>query len=164
MVEVVLVQYSRLGLIALGLRSLKGAWYVKGLLVGILLPVLLIFLSYSIAVGLDGVHGRWGLDTYFHFLAGMFVALGACILLRRIYYSVDCPEIFHGVESFFLILGVVALFGVGWEFFEYFLPPPFAPFEAMDTFKDLIFDLAGGASGAFFYSVRYKSQDVVSEP
>lgn len=158
-----MVTLSRFSLIVLGLQNARGNWYAGGLLVGILLPVLLILLSFGVAVSFDGVHGQLGLDDYFHFSAGMFVAVGASMIIRRIYLAANFPRLFHGAESFFFILVVVALLGAGWEVFEYFLPPPFAPFEPLDTFKDMVFDLAGGALGFLLYSERHRKRDTLYE-
>ena len=158
-----MVTLSRASIMGLGLRNLRGGWYAGGLLVGIAVPILLILLSFGIAISFDGVHGQLGLDDYFHFLAGMSVAVGFSMILRRIYLAANFPVIFHGVESFFSILGVVVLLGAGWEVLEYFLPPPFVPFDPLDTFKDMVFDLAGGVLGFLLYSERHRKRDLLYE-
>lgn len=96
------------------------------------------------------------LDVPMHFLGGVWVALFFAWFserVQRIGFSYARANFYGG---FLMTLSFVALFGIGWEFYE-FLYDVFLSrsrnyefllqLGAADTISDLFFDLLGGAVG-----------------
>ncbi len=114
-------------------------WELSGTIILFLNSFVLAFLDYnSISYG-------W-LDIPMHLAGGMFVAFWVLLAFEEDFASLALSK------SILVILGITALIGVGWEFFEwtfdhivgirYHLPA--AQVSLRDTMGDLLFDILGG--------------------
>ncbi|MFH1956719.1 MAG: hypothetical protein ABIJ28_03675 [Patescibacteria group bacterium] len=110
------------------------------------------------------------LDIVMHFLGGIWLAL---IAIWLFYFSgkMNVSGISFGWQIFFLV-GVAALGGVLWEFFEFgfdnlFLHnfeefkilPGCAQLGVADTMSDLFFDLLGGLIGGLIFLKKIKNNE-----
>ena len=91
----------------------------------------------------------WWLDLILHALGGFWLALVAMFFFSK------SEKTFSEASPYFifiLVLGLVSLGGVFWEFFEYIFDMLFArrgfgrliQLGVSDTMSDLLFDLVGG--------------------
>ena len=89
----------------------------------------------------------WYFDMFMHFLGGFWVAL-ACLYL---FQPKDNP-----INSILKILLPVLCVGIGWEVYEILVNDVIArnPFNSLDTFSDIFFDLAGGATATLYFFKR----------
>jgi len=89
------------------------------------------------------------LDIPMHLAGGAFAAWWAMLAFDE--------EKFAGLKNLIIPLGVAALLGVGWEFFEWigdhtflqWYTLPLAQLTLNDTMADLLFDLLGGLAVFF---------------
>lgn len=120
------------------MRSFLKSWQF------ILLFLIFILATYALALWLKLYYVFWWLDIAHHLLGGFWVAC-----LANFYFK-KSGVIASGATLFFMVLGIVALIGVLWEFVEfasdsYVWNVGFLSYE--DTLSDLFFDLLGGAFG-----------------
>ncbi len=96
-------------------------------------------------------HSIWCLDMFMHFLGGFWVGI-ACLHVSK---SADVS-----FKSIFKILFFVLLIGIGWELFEILVNDVIAqnPFNYLDTFSDILFDLAGGTLAILYFFKRIMLQ------
>ncbi len=82
-----------------------------------------------------------------HFLGGFWVALLSAYL-----FSLQNTRATNVARIIFSVLVI----GILWEFFEIGVNEYVArnPFNALDTFSDIAYDLAGGIMGLLYYSKR----------
>lgn len=113
--------------------------------------ILLLFVINFFANKLYWYSSIWYFDMIMHFLGGFWIGL------LYIY--------FHNKESVslrfvFKILLFTFLIGVGWEIFEILVNDVIAqnPFNTLDTFSDLFFDLAGGGISILYFLKRIMLQ------
>ena len=88
-------------------------------------------------------YSLWYFDIFMHFLGGAWVGLFFVYVLGRQNQALpSAPR----------ILLYVLVVGLLWEFFELFSHNYIGrdSFDILDTFSDVIFDLAGGAFAVFF--------------
>lgn len=109
-----------------------------------------ILLGHGLALWFDLYYLFWWLDDALHFLGGMWVALVFNFLIK--YFGLDLTGAHARLAFLVIFLGLTALAGVLWEFFEfgvnrYIVHIGFITYE--DTLSDLFFDLLGGAVGFF---------------
>jgi len=135
----------------------------------IILIFLAIFIFHILAVCFYLYWVVWWLDIIMHVLGGLWIALLAAWFL---YFSGKVN--INNTSSFsvlIIILGIVALGGVLWEFFEFSfdkiilgkienfikLAGP-VQLGVSDTMSDLFFDLAGGLLGGLIFLKRIKHE------
>lgn len=108
-------------------------------------------------------------DVVMHFMGGMWLSL---IAIWFLYFSgkLDFNKNFFLVLV--IILGIVALGGVLWEFFEFSFDKIFlgkidkyavriglAQLSLTDTLSDLFFDLLGGLAGGLLFFKKLKHEE-----
>ncbi len=96
----------------------------------------------------------WYLDMIMHFLGGFFIAL--------LSFHVFSPKNVN-VKFVLKTLLLVLLIGIGWEWYEIFVNEIIArnPFDYVDAFSDIAFDIFGGAVAVlyFFKRIMLQSKD-----
>ena len=103
--------------------------------------------------------GGWRIDWMFHAVGGFWIA-GLFFYASYRGANVAAPSS-HPLYIGVCALGAVALAGVLWEFFEFWIDATFGALPHVtrqqgglhDTMFDLAFDLAGGAVGTLLYLV-----------
>lgn len=92
----------------------------------------------------------WWYDVAAHFFGGAWVALATLALRQKFHFQISGN--FQRITTFVIMLGIVALVGVLWEFFELILDRyimhtgfTYLPRVFEDTLSDLLMDLLGGA-------------------
>lgn len=123
---------------------------------GIIFSLIVILAFHFFANLFNWYNTIWWLDILMHLVGGGWVALTAYHLL----FAGEKSRLASSFERFVLVIGLVALIGVLWEFYEYLSdvyllkvhPLTSAPNPRLlpDTLKDLFNDLVGGAIVAFF--------------
>lgn len=115
----------------------------------IFLFFLFILATYALALWFELYYAFWWLDTVHHFLGGLWVAAFGNFFLKRRGFS------FSGAILFLMLIGLVALAGILWEFTEfvwdrYIWHPGFTYLPGIyeDTLSDFFFDLFGGVAGS----------------
>ena len=127
-------------------------WFLIGFLI-------LIFIVHGWALASSAYFYIWWLDSILHFSGGFWLAALAIFILisREKIYSFE-----HPLFLFLIIISLVALMGVLWEFFEYGLDlilervgteAALQP-GAKDTIFDLFFDLTGGILAQLIFRKR----------
>ncbi len=122
---------------------------------------LFIIIFFGHALGLDL---RWydfidSLDTIHHALGGVWIAAVVSFLASQ-YPVFDFKKSHFGAVIF--IVGAVAIAGIAWEIFEFFIDKylivpgisAFPKMELVDTVADLASDLFGGLFFAVIYIQR----------
>jgi len=86
-----------------------------------------------------------------HFWGGFWLGLA--------YFYVFPSKIFN-LRSIVLLLLFVLCIGIGWEVFEIAVNDILTrnPFDYLDTFSDIFFDLAGGAGSVLYFFKRIMLQ------
>ncbi|OGF82581.1 hypothetical protein A3B18_01305 [Candidatus Giovannonibacteria bacterium RIFCSPLOWO2_01_FULL_46_13] len=116
--------------------------------------LLLIILVHSWAVLTSAYfHYQW-LDIVMHATGGFWIGLFAIFLVKNISYPY--------VIAFWLVLGLVAIVGILWEFFEFGMSQiglelgraAFIQPGLEDTLGDLLADLLGGAAAFILFQRR----------
>ncbi|MDD4761610.1 MAG: hypothetical protein PHZ25_01105 [Candidatus Pacebacteria bacterium] len=118
---------------------------------------LVIVFTHVIGTWRDWYWNLSWLDIPMHFLGGFFIAVFFLWIRKNLPFLVGKNNFF---VDFIIILGFVALIGVLWEFFEYFLDyffanrgvMPLSQVSLQDTLGDLFFDLVGGFSARLIHS------------
>lgn len=90
-------------------------------------------------------------DMFMHALGGVFIAVTTGALIARKSYT-------H-TERFILLLLVVFIVGLGWEYYEYlvqFFIKAVDLAKIPDSISDLICDMIGGTLGAIFVILSQK--------
>jgi len=113
-----------------------------------------------------GMYQNWywsipWLDIPMHFFGGFWIAI-FFLWFRKNTINIFAQNSFLG--DLVVLLGWVALIGVFWEFFEYFLDYiwaikgviPLSQVSITDTLKDLLMDLLGGALAFFLQTLYFK--------
>jgi uncharacterized membrane protein YjdF len=98
----------------------------------------------------------WWFDVVMHFAGGFWVAMLALFLIRE--------HSFDNLILLWLVLGLVMLIGVAWEFMEFGLnhfvggwaERIFYQTNIEDTLGDLIADICGGLVAFILFKVRKK--------
>lgn len=109
--------------------------------------ILFIFIVNYLATKFYWYSEIWYFDMPMHFLGGFWIGL--------LYFYLSPSENI----SFKVILKTllfVILIGIGWEIFEVLVNDVIArnPFNSLDTFSDICFDLAGGGTAIFYFFKR----------
>ena len=94
----------------------------------------------------------WWLDILHHFLGGLWLVLFFNFSIKH--FKIMLTGDWRAAAFFLTLIGLVALVGVGWEFFEFIWDRfiwhagfTYLPGIYEDTLSDLFFDLLGGATG-----------------
>lgn len=105
--------------------------------------IVLIFVMNFLANIFHWYYTIWFFDMIMHFLGGFWVGL-LVFYLRHAEFS--------GRTLVWMLVGALAV-GIGWEIYEFFLDQTIShkSFNALDTFSDLCFDLAGAATVILYY-------------
>jgi hypothetical protein len=132
----------------------------NGVAISMLVLIFTIFFLVMLDTQLHIIGKTWWYDTLLHLLGGVWVGnLFIYIFSQRL-------VIFDGKKNLFytlaVILGFVALVGVGWELYEFMIDQtigvkyalPLAQPSIADTMKDLASDLLGGTLTAIIYYLR----------
>jgi len=131
-------------------------------LVKILLSLIfLILVFHSLGNKLYWYSAIWYFDMIMHFLGGLWIALlGFYLFLSKnqSFRLSSEPKALAG--AIIKILLFVLLVGVGWEVFEISVNDVLArnPFNALDTFSDIFFDLSGGTLATLYFFKRIMLQ------
>ncbi|OGI64849.1 hypothetical protein A3H53_04735 [Candidatus Nomurabacteria bacterium RIFCSPLOWO2_02_FULL_40_10] len=82
-------------------------------------------------------YSLWYLDVIMHFLGGIWIG---------ILYFYIFPSKESSLNAVFKMLFFILAIGIGWEMFEMLVNDVIAknPFDYLDTFSDIFFDLFGG--------------------
>ena len=90
-------------------------------------------------------------DMFMHFLGGIWVGL-----MSLYFFTFQRISLKLVVRVLLVVLAV----GVGWEIFEFLVNDAFAqnPFNYLDTFSDIFFDLSGGLCAILYVLVPFKNQ------
>lgn len=120
---------------------------------------LFIVIFFGHALGLDL---RWynlvdSLDTIHHALGGVWISAVVFYFLDRRSVIFDISK--NRVATVIFGVGVVALAGIAWEVFEFFIDrylivpgvSPFPKMELADTIFDLVADILGGLAHAMLF-------------
>jgi hypothetical protein len=103
----------------------------------------------------------WWLDIPMHLAGGFLIGMLTLLYVER--HRVEHFSRLIFLEKFFLVLGVAALIGIFWEFYEFFMDVFFLKHQlalyltqlgAVDTMKDLADDLMG-ALLAFLVAAKF---------
>lgn len=133
---------------------------------------LALFLIHAVAIYFSLYWIVDWLDIVMHFLGGIWLSL---IALWLFYFSgkMNVSGISFGWQLFFLV-GLVALGGVLWEFFEFIFDniflanniggiiislPGCVQLGVADTMLDLLFDLLGGLIGGLIFLKKIKNEN-----
>ena len=103
-------------------------------------------------------------DAFLHGLSGAWIGLVVLVWLKQESYSRSHMDIF-------LALGIVALLGILWEFFEFGVDTLIVPLwnipmlqgDITDTMSDLFMDLFGGGVGALTFRFIHRRNTAVKE-
>lgn len=104
----------------------------------------------------------WWLDIVLHMVGGAWVVFAFFYVQRRYTLLFSAlPFVF----SLVMVMGIVMLVGVAWEWFEfgfdYFFVPEAALWRAQlgltDTMGDLLADLMGGTLAGFYFLLRRRN-------
>ena len=111
----------------------------------ILFFLIFILTNFALALYFKLYYLFWWLDIIHHFLGGIWLILFFNFLMKRFRITLISER--QRAALFLALIGLVALIGVGWEFFEfilnrYVMSIGFLGYE--DTLSDLFFDLLGG--------------------
>jgi len=106
------------------------------------------------AIATSGYYYIWWLDIALHFLGGFWLGSMGIYLLSRINFELNSTAFI-----FLILLALVSLGGVFWEFFEYGYDKifaarglgPLAQIDIGDTMGDLLMDLLGGILAHFIF-------------
>ena len=106
--------------------------------------IVLIFTLNFLANIFHWYYTIWFFDMFMHFLGGFWVGL-LIFYLRHAEFS--------GRTLVWMLVWALAI-GIGWEIYQFFLDQTIShkSFDALDTFSDLFFDLAGIAAVILYYS------------
>jgi hypothetical protein len=110
--------------------------------------ILFIFVINFLANTFHWYFSIWYFDMPMHFLGGLLVGF----LVLYLFF----PRISLSPSAIVKILLLVLVVGIGWEVFEVLVDNFIAqnPFNALDTFSDLFFDLSGGAFALLYFSKK----------
>lgn len=128
----------------------------------IIVSLILILAFHFFANLFNWYNAIWWLDVVMHLVGGGWVALTSTYIL----FNGEKSRLLNHTQRIILIVGLVALVGVFWEFYEYLSdvyllkvhPLTLAPNPSLlpDTLKDLFNDLVGGAIVAFISARKFK--------
>lgn len=128
----------------------------KKLLIRIISIIFFIFTLNLIAMKLYWYYSIWWLDMPMHILGGFWIGL--------VFFWYFRFEKLSFVSVSKIILGVLVI-AIGWEVFESLLDKTITqnPFNALDTFSDLCFGIAGGLLSVFYFfkRVMFRKQNKV---
>lgn len=127
-------------------QTLKLKYFLVGLLAIIVVGFFYIDFHYS-----DANLAPFYVDLTLHFLGGVFVvALATDFLLTN---KVKLSR--YGFMNAVFLVGLVALIGVLWEFYEYVVADIFLIRQGSlaDVLSDLLMDILGGAAFVIFYKL-----------
>jgi len=128
----------------------------KKLFIRLALLISFIFIINSIANKFYLYSSIIYFDMIMHFLGGFWLSLFFIWLYKE--------EKFNSINILKIMLSVLFV-GAFWEIFEIVVNDSLAhnPFDALDTFSDLFFDLFGGITAIFYVMKRImkKSEDTV---
>ncbi len=131
--------------------------YKKECALIVLLPIFIVLLDHVWSV--LGFYRRIeNFDSIMHFSGGIVIAFCFILLLRIAQQEKKIGKINLGI-LFIVILGLVALSAVSWEFYEYLLDI-FSPAASLrqpsvaDTMGDLFMGLVGGSVGFLIAKIK----------
>ncbi len=107
--------------------------------------ILFIFVINFLANKLYWYSSIWWFDMPMHFLGGFWIISLYLFSSQKI-----------SIKLIFKILLLVLIVGIGWEIFEVLVNDIVSqnPFNALDTFSDIFFDLSGGAMATLYFFKR----------
>ncbi len=114
-----------------------------------------IFLVNFLATKLHWYSAIWWFDMPMHFLGGLWIGLLAIYLF---WSKINSSGKFF--SNTLVILFSILLIGSGWEVFEALVNEVIIenPFDYLDTFSDILFDLAGGSAAILYLLVSIMPQ------
>jgi len=122
----------------------------------VVLLFVLVFGGWAIGLWYEAFYAIWWLDIPFHFAGGVLVLVIAWVSFRTAGVDVSGGIL----AKFIIMLGIVMLVGVFWEFTEFVADrfvlhtgATYLPGVFEDTLADLLFDFFGGAFGFLTYSL-----------
>jgi hypothetical protein len=119
----------------------------KKLLIRLASLIIFIFVANYAAMKFYWYSSIWYFDMPMHFLGGFWVGLASI-------YVFSLKE--FNLKFIFKVLICVFLVGFFWEIFEILVDKSITqnPFNALDTFSDMFFDLAGGGVSIIYFFKR----------
>jgi hypothetical protein len=114
--------------------------------------IIFIFLANFLANKFYWYSSIWYFDIIMHFLGGFWVGILALYILGI--KSISWRTILK------IIICVLAV-GIGWEIFEAIVDKVVSknPFNTLDSFSDIFFDVAGGTVSIFYYMKRIMKRE-----
>lgn len=111
-----------------------------------LILLVLLFIIHKLALDGQWYVKYFGLDIFMHLLAGIGLTLGINIILGLFFPNYK--------TTFWTLIGLTFLAGIGWEIFEALNDIAGAPFGTvpywLDTAKDLVNDTLGAIIASYF--------------
>lgn len=119
--------------------------------------------GFNLFAGFIGLYGKWHwLDIPMHFLGGFAMGLFGIALWTAAVEEVTFKKRLLRHLRWWLaplfILGFVALVGIGWEWYEYFMDLWFEGIRQPsigDTMADFLLDLIGGFVAVLLFYPKY---------
>jgi len=116
-------------------------------------PALVYAFGWFIAIAFDAYNVYAFTDSIMHFLGGLAIVY-TCILFLRFFREKGYMEVNNKALRVLIIVSLVALTAVLWEFYEFFMKIFFQldyqP-SLNDTLLDLVMGLIGGLAGALVF-------------
>ncbi len=122
----------------------------------LLYACILIFLIWAVNTLANTFYwysAMWWFDIPMHIMGGIFLGFSAGALFFKALSSLSLKE------RLVTILLFVLVFGLGWEFFEYFVQSVIKGAQLAnipDSAKDMLMDLLGGTFASYFVLRRLK--------
>ena len=126
--------------------------YIKTTLKILAAPIIVLLVHFIIVPFNTYAIYPW-IDVPMHFIGGLSIGI-ATLTAINIFQKKEFIPKFHNFFLFIIIISVVSLTAVSWEFFEFMLDF-ISPIKFQDSLKDTMFDLfLGLVGGMSSYSMR----------
>ena len=127
----------------------------KRLLKHLVFLVFFIFIANLLAQQFYWYFSIWYFDMFMHFLGGFWVGL---VFLW--FFSRESTSLEPFLQLIFKVIFAVLMVGILWEIFEISIDKIIIqnPFNALDTFSDIFFDLTGGLVAVLYFFKKWRNK------
>jgi len=127
----------------------------KRLLKHLVFLVFFIFIANLLAQQFYWYFSIWYFDMFMHFLGGFWVGL---VFLW--FFSRESTSLEPFLQLIFKVIFAVLMVGILWEIFEISIDKIIIqnPFNALDTFSDIFFDLTGGLVAVLYFLKKWRNK------
>ena len=120
--------------------------------------VFLMFFIFIVNLSAQQFHwyfSVWYFDMFMHFLGGFWVGL---VFLW--FFSRESTSLEPFLQLIFKVIFAVLMVGILWEIFEISIDKIIIqnPFNALDTFSDIFFDLTGGLVAVLYFLKKWRNK------